>query len=65
MDKTEPKKKEKTNTIKLAQSHIGSVIALPFSDTERIQAFHKGDSIEVTDKELEAIGKHRWLIKEK
>ena len=47
------------------QSYKELKILLAGIDKEREAKFNSGEKIEVTKEELNEIGEHRWLIKEK
>ena len=46
--------------IKKHKDYINKLINLQL-DEERDKSFNEGEVIEVTEEELEKIGKHRWL----
>ena len=49
--------------IKRAENYKGHFIILPL-EKSLVDKFNKGETIEVSEKELNEIGTHRWLVSE-
>ena len=58
-------RKELTITISKNPSYDKHKLRTDGLDIDRAIKFNKGEKIQVTEKELEVIGLHRWLIVEK
>ena len=50
--------------ISKAPNYTGHKVLLAGIDEDRSVKFNAGEKIEVSQEELNAIGEHRWLIKE-